>query len=100
VSRAGYYQGLEQEPSSKEMSDALLEPRINEIFWQHQRRYGARRIASVLQDQGLVFSPPTCGNTHKNPVFARLAAKIVSTENHRQSSQVGLQSELVVGYRR
>jgi putative transposase len=52
VSRAGYYAWLSEAESAREVRDRELMPLIQEIFWRHKRRYGARRIAVELQAQG------------------------------------------------
>ena len=52
--------------SPSAIEDARLEPKIHEIFLRHRRRYGARRIAEELANQG-----ETCGI----PRVARLMKK-------------------------
>jgi hypothetical protein len=52
VSRAGYYAWQLHSESAREQRDRELMPLICDIFWHHQRRYGARRIAVELQAQG------------------------------------------------
>jgi putative transposase len=46
VSRSGYYAWNER----PERQDQLA-PQIEEVFWQHSRRYGSRRITAELRDQ-------------------------------------------------
>lgn len=57
VSRSAYYAWRERTPTSRESRDTLLAHRIQAIFWRHRRRYGARRIAAELADQGEICSP-------------------------------------------
>ncbi len=52
VSRAGYYAWLSDHQSARDQQDRQLMPLIHDIFWQHKRRYGARRIAVELQARG------------------------------------------------
>ena len=52
VSRAGYYAWLSEADTARELRDRELMPQICTIFWQHKRRYGARRIAVELQAAG------------------------------------------------
>jgi len=52
VSRAGYDAWQSEAESAREQRDHKLMPLIRHIFWQHKRRYGARRIAVELQAQG------------------------------------------------
>jgi putative transposase len=57
VSRSAYYAWLHGQPSQREQEIAALTETIRAIFWQHRRRYGARRIAKELADSGVVCSP-------------------------------------------
>lgn len=52
VSRSGFYAWQSAGVSEREARDEELLPMIREIFWQHQRRYGARRIARELAFRG------------------------------------------------
>lgn len=56
VSRSAYYAWHTRDPGEREQSLKELTPKIVTAFWRHKRRYGARRIASELADQGI-----TCG---------------------------------------
>ena len=48
VSRSAYYAWRKGEPSTRQREDNRLMPMIRSIFWEHKRRYGARRIAVEL----------------------------------------------------
>ena len=48
VSRSGFSAWRSQQASRREAQDRELLPVIQEVFWQHRRRYGARRIAEEL----------------------------------------------------
>ena len=48
VHRSGYYAWRRGHQSRRARDDAELKPLIREIFWEHKRRYGARRIAKEL----------------------------------------------------
>jgi transposase InsO family protein len=52
VHRSRYYAWRRGRPSDRDREDAELKPRIREIFWEHKRRYGARRIAQELSSGG------------------------------------------------
>ena len=52
VSRAGYYAWLAEGECARQQRDRELLPLVRDIFWQHKRRYGARRIAVELQAAG------------------------------------------------
>jgi len=53
VSRSGYYQWLQAEPSERAMDDAVLAAEIQEIFHEHKGRYGAPRIRRALRRRGV-----------------------------------------------
>ena len=48
VHRSRYYAWRRGSTSGRAQEDATLKPLIGEIFWEHKRRYGARRIAREL----------------------------------------------------
>ena len=48
VSRSAYYDWRKHEFSLRQHEDSHLKPFIQSIFWEHRRRYGARRIAMEL----------------------------------------------------
>lgn len=67
VCRSAYYAWRDGELSGREQREAALTPLIRAVFWKHRRRYGARRIAEELADQGEVCS-------------ARLVARILRNQ--------------------
>ena len=52
VSRSAYYAWRNGECSSRRKEDNRLRPMIRRIFWDHKRRYGARRISMALATRG------------------------------------------------
>lgn len=52
VSRAAYYQWRESKASPPARTDGELDLIARNVFQQHRRRYGARRIAKELQSMG------------------------------------------------
>jgi putative transposase len=66
VCRSAYYLWLTAQPSAREQELDELTPTIVEIFWHHRRRYGARRIASVLDDRGIVCSAKRVAKVLRN----------------------------------
>jgi transposase-like protein len=52
VSRAGYYTHTRGQAGPREREDARLRLLVRQIFWEHKRRYGARRIAAELAAHG------------------------------------------------
>jgi putative transposase len=57
VSRAGYYAHTQGGASPRQQEDARLRPLVRQIFWEHKRRYGARRIAAELAARGEACGP-------------------------------------------
>jgi hypothetical protein len=57
VSRSAYYAWRDRAQTIRESRDTRLAQQIQAIFWRHRRRYGARRIAAELADQGEICSP-------------------------------------------
>jgi len=51
VSRSAYHAWRDDRVSTRRQEDNLLRPVIRGIFWEHRRRYGARRIAADLADR-------------------------------------------------
>lgn len=52
ASRSGFYSWQSDGESQREQRDRELMPLICDIFWEHKRRYGARRIAEELKSRG------------------------------------------------
>jgi putative transposase len=52
VSRTAYYQWSCGQCSLRDLADRELSPLVRNVFLQHRRRYGARRIAVELQSMG------------------------------------------------
>jgi putative transposase len=57
VSRAGYYAHVQGSVGPRAQEDARLLPVVRQVFWEHKRRYGARRIAAELAARGEVCGP-------------------------------------------
>jgi putative transposase len=57
VGRAGYYAQTRRGAGPREQEDSRLRPLVRQIFWEHQRRYGARRIAAELNARGEACGP-------------------------------------------
>lgn len=53
VSRSGYYHYVRRRPSARRVEDELLSAYVKEMFLRHGGRYGAKRIALALGDEGV-----------------------------------------------
>jgi transposase InsO family protein len=61
ASRSGYYAWKRGGQSSRAEEDQRLMPLIRAIFWEHKRRYGARRIARELSSRKTSCGPHRVG---------------------------------------
>jgi len=52
VGRSAYYAWRQASPTDRDRQDNRLRPQVRSIFWEHKRRYGARRIAEELEARG------------------------------------------------
>ena len=52
VHRNGYYQWMSSTENIYQQQDSKLTPIVQDIFFEHRRRYGARRIAIEIQSPG------------------------------------------------
>lgn len=53
VSRSAFYDWKHAPPNLYQQQDQSLQPMIRDIFLEHKRRYGARRIAIEIQSRGI-----------------------------------------------
>jgi putative transposase len=61
VPRSGYYAFTQGAGSARAHDDARLRPLVQQVFWDHKRRYGARRIAAELRVRAVVRdASPAC----------------------------------------
>jgi len=56
VSRSGYYDWLNREPSQRQLENEKLKLKIAEIYWQHKGRYGSPRIYRQLKKEGYNYN--------------------------------------------
>jgi transposase InsO family protein len=90
VSRAGYYAHTRGEAGPREQEDARLRPLVRQIFWEHQRRYGARRIAAELAARG-----ESCGPGRAARLLKQLGLQAIQPKSFRPRTT---QSRHPLGY--
>jgi transposase InsO family protein len=90
VSRAGYYAHARGGASSWEQEDSRLKPLVQQIFWEHKRRYGARRIAAELAARG-----ETCGPRRASRLLKQLGLQAIQPRSFRPRTT---QSRHPLGY--
>ena len=67
VGRSAFYAWQHALPTPQEQEDRRLKPMIHDIFVQHRRRYGARRIVAELKSLG-----ETCGRSRVRKIMEEL----------------------------
>ena len=78
VSRSGFYAWQSNGLSERAARDEELEVLIRDIFWQHRRRYGARRIAQELA----VFGE-RCGVARVARLLEKQGLKAIQPKSYR-----------------
>jgi transposase InsO family protein len=78
VHRSRYYTWRRGSQSCREREDAELKPLIREIFWEHKRRYGARRIARELSS-----GDTCCGVGRVARLLREMGLKAIQPKSYR-----------------
>ena len=78
VSRSGFYAWQSRGVSLREQRDQGLIPVIRQIFQQHRRRYGARRIAAELAHRG-----EPCGVARVAKLLETQGLKAIQPQSYR-----------------
>lgn len=84
VSREGYYKWLKRDnkPSSRKEQQMEIDRLIHGLFFKHKRRYGAPRIAKVLNRTGFPIDRNTVAQSLKRQgLRAKAARKFIATTN-------------------
>jgi putative transposase len=97
VSRSGFYAWRKTEESLREESDRGLVPIIGEIFWHHQRRYGARRIAAELAERGLSCGVARAARLMKTQGFQAIQPKSFKPRTTESRHRLGYNQNLLAG---
>ena len=78
VHRSRYYAWRRGSASRRAAQDAELKPVIREIFWEHQRRYGARRIARELSARNCC-----CGVRRVGRLLREMGLQAIQPKSYR-----------------
>ncbi len=73
-----------------------MKPFIQSIFWEHRRRYGARRIAVELADQQQPCSRRRVGRLMKEMDLVAIQPRTFKPRTHRQPTLSWLQRNLLL----
>jgi putative transposase len=97
VSRSGFYAWRKTEESLREESDRGLVPIIREIFWHHQRRYGARRIVAELNERGVSCGVARAARLMKTQGFQAIQPKSFKPRTTESRHRLGYNQNLLAG---
>jgi putative transposase len=96
VSRSAYYAWRVGGPSQRAQQEAALTPLVRAVFWKHQRRYGARRIAEELADLGEVCSPRRVGKIMKSQGLRAIQPKSFVPKTTDSQHRLGYSPNLIL----
>src|SRR5205085_7740547 len=87
----------ERTPTTREHEADELQLMITAIFWQHWRRYGARRIAAELADRGIVCSPRRVGKLLRKQGLRAIQPKSFVPRTTESRHSLGYSPNLLLG---
>ena len=97
VSRAGYYAHTRGRVSPRAQEDAHLRPVVQQIFWEHKRRYGARPIAAELAARGEVCGPGRVARLLKQLGLQALQPRSYRPRTTQSRHPLGYSPNLLLG---
>lgn len=97
VSRSGFYSWRSGEESLREKGDMELVPVIDEIFWHHRRRYGARRIAVELASRGIACGVARVARLLKSRELVAIQPKSFRPRTTESRHRLGYNTNLLAG---
>jgi putative transposase len=95
VSRSGFYDWRFGEESRREAMDRELVPVIQDVFWHHRRRYGARRIAVDLSRQGIACGVARVARLLKTQGLVAIQAKSYQPRTTESRHGLGYNANLL-----
>eukprot|EP01025_Chloroclados_australasicus_P006533 TRINITY_DN12098_c1_g1_i2.p1 TRINITY_DN12098_c1_g1~~TRINITY_DN12098_c1_g1_i2.p1 ORF type:complete len:290 (-),score=23.94 TRINITY_DN12098_c1_g1_i2:168-1037(-) len=97
VSRSGFYSWRSCERSQRSRRDDELKPVIEEIFWHHKRRYGARRIAAELRRRDISCSVSRAARLMKTLELQAIQPKSFTPRTTQSRHRLGYNENLLEG---
>jgi transposase InsO family protein len=95
VSRSAYYAWRQGEPVARRLEDNRLRPQVRDIFWQHKRRYGARRIAKELHARGVSCSRRRVGRLLEEMGLCAIQPKTFKPRTTESRHRLGYNENLI-----
>ena len=96
VSRSAFYDWKNVVPNLYQQQDKHLGPMIQNIFLQHRRRYGARRIACELQSQGVSCSRSKAGKIMDQMCLVAIQPKSFKPRTTESKHTLGYNENLLL----
>jgi transposase InsO family protein len=96
VSRSAYYAWRQGELSTRGREDNCLRPQIRRIFWDHERRYGARRIAKELAACGQACSRRRAGRLMKEMGLTAIQPRVFKPRTTDSRHTLGYSPNLLI----
>lgn len=97
VSRSAYYAWTQSQPNIYQQQDEELGPMIKDIFYAHRRRYGARRIAVELREQGLSCSRRKARKIMEQMGLVAIQPKSFKPRTTHSKHPLGFNDNLLLG---
>lgn len=97
VSRSGFYAWRRSALSLREQKDQELIPIIHDIFWSHQRRYGARRIAAELRRRDILCGVGRVAKLLKSQGLRAIQPKSFQPKTTDSRHRLGYNDNLLAG---
>lgn len=97
VSRSGFYAWRSKQESDREVRDQELVPVIQEVFWHHRRRYGARRIAVELSSRGIACGVARVARLLKTQGLQAIQPQSFQPRTTESRHGLGYNANLLVG---
>lgn len=72
VSRSAYYARVQSTYGASALERSTLAKELEQLFYEHKRRYGSRRLCSALRDQGYVV-----GRHHVRSLMRKMSLKAI-----------------------
>ncbi len=97
VNRAGYYAQAQGGAGPRQQEDTRLRPLVQQVFWEHKRRYGARRIAKELAARGHVCGPGRVGRLLKELGLQAIQPRSFRPRTTQSRYPLGYSPNLLLG---
>jgi transposase InsO family protein len=97
VSRSAYYDWRKRATGPRQREDSHLNQLIDEVFWEHKRRYGARRIAKELEATGRACSRRRVGRLMEEMDLVAIQPRSFKPRTTDSTHSLGYSPNLLIG---